>query len=265
MKIRLKPIATIGVPVLALVLSILTVGLIGGATPVWGATVHTETVKFPSGKGTGSGFLAVPEKTGRYGAIVVAPEWWGLTDWVKEQTEKLATEGYIVLAVDFYDGKVASDATQAAELNGALTQDAAESDLEAALRYLAARQDVDRSHVAALGWGMGGGYVLRLAMHVPQLAACIVNYAPLPTDPNDVQLIFSPMLGNFGAEDHGVTPADVSAFEKVLKGLQRRVDIKIYDGAGHAFENPASESGYQPEAAADAWSRTIAFLNKTMK
>jgi carboxymethylenebutenolidase len=97
------------------------------------------------------------------------------------------------------------------------------------------------------------------------MSACIVNYGPLPTDPNDVQVIYSPVLGNFGADDHGVTPVDVRAFEKVLKNMQHRVDIKIYDGAGHAFENPASGSAYRPEAAADAWMRTIDFLNKTMK
>jgi carboxymethylenebutenolidase len=255
MKLSVKAVAAMGV------FALLTLA----AAPSWAEGARTETVKYPNGKGTSSGFLAVPEKTGRYGAIVVAPEWWGLTDWVKEQTEKLAAEGYIVLAVDFYDGKVASDAAQAGDLSGGLTQGAAEDDLEAAVRYLGTRQDVDRGHLAAVGWGMGGGYVLRLAMRVPQLAACIVNYSPLPTDPNDVQVIFAPVLGNFGAEDHGVTPADVNAFEKVLKGLQRRVDIKIYAGAGHAFENPASGDAYRPEDAADAWSRTIAFLNKTMK
>ena len=247
------------------VLVLLTLALLLGAAPARAQGPHTETVQFPNGKGTTSGFVAVPVKTGRYAAIIVAPEWFGLTDWVKEQTEKLAGEGYIVLAVDMYGGKVASDATQAGELSGALSQDTAVGDLKAAYDYLAARQDVDRGHIAAIGWGMGAGYVLRLAMRVPQLAACIVSYAPLPTDPNDVQVIYAPVLGSFGAEDHGVTPADVNAFEKTLKNLQRRVEIKIYPGAGHGFENPASGAGYNADATADVWTRTIAFLNKTMK
>jgi len=239
--------------------------LLSAAAPARAEGPRTETVQFPNGKGTLSGFLAAPEKTGRYGAIIVAPEWWGLTDWVKEQTEKLAAAGYIALAVDLYDGKVATDATQAGELSGALTQDAAVNDLKSAYLYLSTRQDVDHDRIAAIGWGMGAGYVLRLAMLAPRMAACIVNYGPLPTDPNDVQTIFAPLLGNFGADDHGITPTDVNAFEKLLKSMQRRVDIKIYDGAGHAFENPASGAAYRPDAAADAWSRTIAFLNKFMK
>src|SRR5580698_1398364 len=95
---------------------------------------HGEMVQFPNvqnRKGMVSGYLATPAKPGRYGGIVVAPEWWGLTDWVKEQTGKLAAEGYVVLAVDFYDGKVASDATEAGELSGALAQDVAIADLQA--------------------------------------------------------------------------------------------------------------------------------------
>lgn len=242
--------------------------LFGAAASARADDSHGGMVQFPnvpSGKGMLSGYLATPVKQGRYAALVVAPEWWGLTDWVKEQTGKLAAEGYVVLAVDFYGGKVASDATEAGDLSGALTQDAAITDLQAGLQYLLARQDVDRGHMAALGWGMGAGYVLRLATRESLLAAVVVNYGPLPTDPNDVQFIVSPLLGNFGAEDRGVTPADVKTFEKVLKSLGRRVDLKIYDGAGNAFENPASGSAYRPEAAADAWSRTIGFLNKTMK
>src|SRR5580698_11211515 len=86
---------------------------------------NTETVQFLNGTQTVSGFLATPEKPGRYPALVVIHEWWGLTDWVKEQTAKLAAEGYVVLAVDPYGGKVATDATQASELSGGLTQDAA--------------------------------------------------------------------------------------------------------------------------------------------
>ena len=73
----------------------------------------TETVTFPNGTGTVSGFLATPEKPGRYPALVVIHEWWGLTDWVKEQTQKLADQGYVALAVDLYRGKVTSDPEEA--------------------------------------------------------------------------------------------------------------------------------------------------------
>jgi carboxymethylenebutenolidase len=111
---------------------------------------------------------------------------------------------------------------------------------------------------------MGGGLALQLAIHQPRLAAVVVNYGALPTDPNDMQQIGAAVLGNFGADDKGITPADVQAFEKTMKGLNRRIDVKVYPGAGHAFENPNNTNGYRPEAAADAWKRTLAFLHSVL-
>ncbi len=138
-------------------------------------------------------------------------------------------------------------------------------DVAAAYDYLTTRKDVDRDHIGAIGWDMGGGYALKLAISQPRLGACVVNYGTLPTDPNDIQQIFAPVLGNFAALDRGVQPSDVASFEKTMKNLSRRIDIKIYDGARHGFQNPDNKDTYQPEAAADAWARSVAFLNKSLK
>jgi carboxymethylenebutenolidase len=224
----------------------------------------TETVQFPNGSSTVSGFLATPEKPGRYPALVVVHEWWGLTDWVKDETTKLAGLNYVALAVDLYRGKVTSDPEEAHELMRGLPADRAVSDLKAAFAYLAQRKDVDKDHIGSIGWCMGGGYSLQLAIHEPHLAACVVNYGALPTDPNDIQQIFAPVLGNFGANDRGITPDDVHDFEKAMRNMNRRIDIKIYDGAGHAFENPTNTAGYRADAAADAWNRTVNFLNRAL-
>ena len=224
----------------------------------------TETVSFPNGTGTVSGFLATPAAPGRYPALVVIHEWWGLTDWVKEQTRKLAEQGYVALAVDLYRGQVTSDPEVAHELMRGLPADRAVSDLKAGFAYLATRKDVDRGHIGSIGWCMGGGFSLQLAIHEPHLAACVVNYGALPTDPNDLQQIYAPILGSFGAEDRGITPRDVADFEKTMKNMNRRVDLKEYDGAGHGFENSTNANAYRPEAAADAWARTITFLNKAL-
>jgi carboxymethylenebutenolidase len=246
-------------------LAIVALGLLAAIVTVRADAPKTETVQFPNATGAVSGFLAVPDKPGRYPALVVIHEWWGLTDWVKEQTQKLAEQGYIALAVDLYRGKVTADPEVAHELMRGLPQDRAVSDLKAAFAYLGTRKDVDRDHIGSIGWCMGGGFSLQLAIHEPRLAACVVNYGALPTDPNDMQQIGAPILGSFGADDRGITPADVQAFEKTMQGMSRRIDVKIYDGAGHGFENSTNTAGYRPEAAADAWARTVAFLNKTMR
>jgi carboxymethylenebutenolidase len=244
--------------------AVFLIGLFAAILAARIADPKTEMVKFPSGKDTIEGFLAVPEQPGRYPGVIVIHEWWGLNDWVKEQTVKIAEQGYVVLAVDLYRGKTATDPNEAHELMRGLPQDRAVRDMQAAFDYLAARKDVN-GRIGSVGWCMGGGYSLQLAIHQPRLSACVVNYGALPTDPNDIQQIGAPVLGNFGGQDHGITPADVKAFQKSLTALGRYVDIKIYDDAGHAFENPNNQAGYKPADAADAWARTIAFLKKTLR
>jgi carboxymethylenebutenolidase len=137
--------------------------------------------------------------------------------------------------------------------------------LKAAFEYLAGRPDVDPKHISSMGWSMGGGLALQLAIHEPQLAACVVNYGSLPTEPVEIKKVNAQVLGIFGSLDRGIPPDKVRAFEKVMSDVQKPVDIKIYDGAGHAFENPANKSGYRPEAAADAWIRTLTFLDQAKK
>ena len=245
--------------------AIAALGLLAAIVTVRADAPKTETVQFPDGTTTISGFLAVPDKPGRYPALVVVHEWWGLTDWVKEQTEKLAAEGYIALAVDMYRGQVTDDPEVAHELMRGLPEDRAVSNLKAGYAYLASRKDVDHDHIGAIGWCMGGGFALQLAIHEPHLAACVVNYGALPTDPNDIQQIGAPVLGSFGAEDRGITPADVQAFEKTMKAMNKRIFVKVYDGAGHGFENSTNTTSYREDSASDAWARTITFLNKTLK
>jgi len=111
---------------------------------------------------------------------------------------------------------------------------------------------------------MGGAFALQLAIHEPQLSACVVNYGTLPTDPVDIKQIKAPVLGNFGALDRGIPPAEVRAFERVMKSLNKSVDIKIYIGAGHAFQNPDDQRDYRPEDSADSWQRILAFFAQAM-
>ena len=225
----------------------------------------TENVRFKSGNETISGFLALPDSPGPHPGLVVIHEWWGLNDWVKEQAQKFAGQGYAALAVDLYLGKVATDPGTAHELMRGMPQDRAIRDMKAAFAYLETRPEVDKNKIGSVGWCMGGGLSLQLAIHEPKLAACVLNYGSMPTDAADIAKIKAPILGNFGAEDQGITPDDVHAFEKAMKTAHKSIDVKIYDGAGHAFQNPNNKGGYRPEAAADAWARMVAFLGKTLQ
>ena len=229
------------------------------------AAVTTQTVSYKSGDETVSGYLALPAGRGRHPGLVVIHEWWGLNDQIKDEARKFAAEGYVALAVDLYRGKVATTAEEAHELMRGEPDDRGLRDLEAAFAYLSARHDVKADKIGSVGWCMGGGWSIKLAMSEPKLAACAVNYGSLPTDPANIEKIKAPVLGNFGADDRGITPDPVHAFDAKMKAAGKSCDVKIYDGAGHAFENPNNKDGYRPVATADAWARMSAFFKKTLQ
>ena len=224
----------------------------------------TETVNYKSGNDTISGYLATPGTPGRHPALVVIHEFFGLSDWVKEQDQKLADEGYIALAVDLYRGTLTTDPKVAAGLSRDLPRDRAVQDMKAAVDYLISRPDVDKSKIGAIGWCMGGGYALMLAVNESRLAADVVFYGAMPTEPESIRAIRAPVLGNFGGTDQVIKPEAVHQFESAMKQAGKSSDIKIYDGAGHGFGNP-SNPNYNAEAAQDAWNRTVKFFAKTLK
>ena len=224
-----------------------------------------KEVSYKSGDETVTGMLYTPSGSGPFPGIVVIHEWWGLNDWVKEQASKLADQGYVALAVDLYRGKVADNPNTAHELMRGVPEDRAARDLHAAVEYLKSQSNVKKDRIGSIGWCMGGGYSLNVALAEPTLAATVINYGHLATDPGALQKIHAAILGNFGGKDQGIPPEDVKKFEDALKKDGKQVDIKIYPDAGHAFENPNNKGGYRPEDAADAWQRTVTFLNDTLK
>jgi carboxymethylenebutenolidase len=227
--------------------------------------VTPTEVTYKSGDETVKGLLYTPVGKGPFPGIVVIHEWWGLNDWVKEQAAKLAAQGYAALAIDLYRGKVAENSDTAHELSRGVPEDRAQRDLHAAVEFLKSQPNIRKDRIASIGWCMGGGYSLDVALQEPTLAATVINYGHLSTDPAAIQKIHAAILGNFGGQDKGIPPDDVKKFEETLKQAGKRADIKIYPDAGHAFENPNNKNGYRAADAADAWQRTVKFLNETLK
>jgi carboxymethylenebutenolidase len=225
----------------------------------------SKEVSYKSGDETVKGLLYTPAGKGPFPGIVVMHEWWGLNDWVKEQAGKLADQGYAALAIDLYRGKVADNPDTAHQLMRGVPEDRAARDLHAAFEFLRSQPNVRKDRIGSIGWCMGGGYSLNLALNEPALTAAVINYGHLATDPAALQKINAAILGNFGGQDKGIPPEDVKKFEETLKKQGKKVDVKIYPDAGHAFQNPNNKEGYRPEDTADAWQRTVAFLNDTLK
>jgi carboxymethylenebutenolidase len=225
-----------------------------------------KPVSYKSGEETVSGYLSLPAGAGKHPALVVIHEWWGLNDWVRAKADRFARDGYVALAVDFYRGKSAgTDPDLAHQLMRGLPEDRAIRDLKAAFDFLAGRSDVDVSRIGSIGWCMGGGYSLALAVEEPTLAACVINYGRLVTDPATIAKIHAPLLGNFGGEDQGIPPSSVEAFEKAARVAGKSVDFKIYPGAGHGFASSPDPKVYKPTEARDADARTDAFFSKYLK
>ena len=230
-----------------------------------GFAADGKSVSYKSGDETVNGTLYRPAGKGPFPALIVIHEWWGLNDWVKEQASKFADEGYVALAVDLYRGKVADNADLAHELMRGVPEDRATRDLKAAYDFLSAQPDVKKDRIGSIGWCMGGGYSLDVALAEPHLAADVINYGHLATDPDQLKKIQAPILGLFGGQDRGITPEDVKKFQQAMEKLGKKIDVKIYPDAGHAFENPNNKQGYRAEDTSDAWQRTVAFLASTLK
>lgn len=230
------------------------------------AEVKGKMVTFKSGEEEIKGFLAEPEGKGPFPAIVVIQEWWGLTDWIKDNAKRLAAQGYVCLAPDLYRGKVATKPATARELMQGMPQDRALRDLKAAVDALAANPKVDRNRIGSIGWCMGGGLSLQLALRDKRDRACAMCYGRVVTDADKLKALNGPVLGIFGAEDRGIPPAAVRKFEGALKEAGKKVErISIFPNAGHGFMRDGGNRAYNAEAAKEAWSEIDKFFAKTLK
>ena len=223
-------------------------------------------VTFTQGSTKVSGYLAIPAGEGTHPAVIVIQEWWGLDDWVKQQADNLSREGYLAFAPDLYKGKVAKTSEDAHQYMSGLSEDEAIQILRASADFLRSRSDVRAHAVGVIGWCMGGKYSIRLAAADPGIRAAVMYYGAPITEPATIRQIQAAVLGNFGAEDKGPTPAQVNAFRAALQKAGKRVDFKIYPKAHHAFANVNNPwGGYNEVAAKDAWARTLAFFRKELK
>lgn len=194
-------------------------------------------------------------------AIIVFHEWWGLNDNVRAMADRLAGEGYIVLAVDLFGGKTATSPEQARQQMSTVVEDSkpAAENIRQAFEFVNTTAGAPRT--GSLGWCFGGGWSLNTAILFPdELDATVIYYGQVTDDEERLRNISSPILGLFGAEDKGINVESVQAFEAALERLRKNHEIHIYPGADHAFANPTGNA-YNAEVAEDAWRRTLDFLS----
>jgi carboxymethylenebutenolidase len=224
-----------------------------------------QNVTFESNGSTAHGYLALPDG-GSGPGVVVIQEWWGLTSHIADVANRLAAEGFVALAPDLYGGVTTHDAGEATKLMQDLPVDQAARDLGGAVDYLMGHDAVTSSTIGAVGFCMGGGFVLVLAAQQgDKIGAAVSFYGLLGEEYPSFENLSAPLLGHFGEQDEWQSTDQVRELAATIERQSGRTpDFRFYP-AGHAFVNNENLIGtYDPEQAAAAWDATVKFLREQL-
>jgi carboxymethylenebutenolidase len=216
-----------------------------------------------------AGYLATPTDTEqdvlKWGGVLVIHENRGLTEHIKDVVRRVAKAGYVGLGVDLVSREGGSaahpDESERTAILSRLSTDQLLADLSKGLDYLKSRDDVEPSKLAALGFCFGGGMTWRIATKRPDLKAAVPFYGPNPPL-EDVPNIKAAVLGIYGGNDTRIT-GQAPDLEEALKKAGVTYEMKIFEGADHAFHNDTG-ARYKPDAAKEAWEQTLAWLGTHM-
>jgi carboxymethylenebutenolidase len=211
-------------------------------------------------------FLARPEDSSKsYPGILVIHEIFGLTDHIRDITRRFAKEGYAALAVDLFSGRnkaLCMARFIMAVLSGSTGHEGIR-DLEAALRHLSGLPRVNPKRIGAIGFCMGGGFAIVLACRDKKEKRILKAIAPFyAMNPKPLEQVagICPLVGSYPEKDFTAKKAQALDLKLTEYGVEH--DIKIYPGAKHGFMAEERKATFAPEAAQDAWKRTIDFFSK---
>ena len=226
----------------------------------------SEMVQYPGKAGNVKAYLSRPKNGSKLGAVIVIHENRGLVDHIKDVTRRFAKDGFAALGVDLLSRIGGSDrfktGEEAIEAIKKITGDMVVEDLTSAVAYLK-KQSFVNGKVGVVGYCWGGGQSLNCATKCKELNAAVVYYGRNPDPLDSVQNIPCPLLGNYGGDDPNIMPG-VEPLKAALTKCGKGFDIKVYPGAKHAFNNNTNPDRYHPEAAKDAWTRTVNFFKKNL-
>ncbi|MEP6465274.1 MAG: dienelactone hydrolase family protein [Parafilimonas sp.] len=223
-------------------------------------SINGNDITFKTADGTDAhGWMVKASKPTNY-YIFVIHEWWGLNDYIKQQTEKLSNElGVNAIAIDLYDNKVATTPEEAGKLIQAVKPERAMNIIKGAFTYAGSN-----AKVFTIGWCFGGGWSLQTAIAGgSQVLGCVMYYGMPETDVDKLKTLHCDVIGFFGNKDKWITPKVVEDFKANMKAADKNLTTYEYD-ADHAFANPSSANNNK-EAAADAYVKTITFIKERMK
>ena len=212
------------------------------------------------------GYFVYPESmVAPLPGIIMIHEWWGLNEPVKQSAAKLASAGYIVLAIDLFDGDDAIPHAQAAALSRRLLDDPAAADANIIAAHEFLRQAAGAPAVGVIGWSMGGYWSLKSTRLLEdKIAAAVVYYGQLDEDDEKIAAISAPVQALYAGDDRSIPPQTVRNFRERADALNKEIDVYIYPGVKHGFANP-DDPRHDADTAAKAWARTFSFLEQHLK
>ncbi|MBI3517930.1 MAG: dienelactone hydrolase family protein [Bacteroidetes bacterium] len=193
--------------------------------------------------------------------IFVIHEWWGLNDYVKQESEKwFTTLGNVnVIAIDLYDKQVATNRDSAAKYMGMVKTERAEAIIKGALAYVG-----PKAHIATVGWCFGGGWSLQTSLLAgKQAKVCVMYYGAPEENTTKLSKLNAPVLFVWPEQDKWINKDVVTKFETNMKATKKSLQVKSYD-ADHAFANPSNPK-YSKAFADDAFMNASTFVKSNLK
>lgn len=206
------------------------------------------------------GYEAVPA-SGSGPGVLVLHAWWGLNDFFKGFCDRLAAEGFVVVAPDLWGGTVATTVEEAERLIGHESESMFQTVADA-LDHLAAHPAVRSEALGVVGFSMGAAWALTLASAREQLAAAVIFYGTYIVDFTTARAAFQ---GHFAPGDPWEPDEGVAQLEAAMGEAGREVQLHRYPGTGHWFFEADRPDAYDAAAAELAWERTVSFLRERLE
>jgi len=232
------------------------------------ALISTD-VKYAAPDGVSiNAYVTRPKGDGRRPAVIVVSDNGGLEDHNRDTGRKLAKAGYVAIVPDVLsrDGGTSSFTSReaVAKAISQINDDNLMKDLLGAHNYIKGQSFVQANKIGVIGFCWGGGKTLLFTTQNKDLAATVIYYGPIPKDLDSVRNITAPVLGNYGELDKPIS-SQVPRLAEEMKKYGKSFDYKIYPDAPHAFNSDTRPDRYRPEAAKDAWGRTLEFFKKNLQ
>ena len=218
-------------------------------------------IEFKTPDGTAGHGFEIKSATPSTKYLFVIHEWWGLNDYIKKEAATYAKElpGVNVIAVDLYDGKVATTPDEAGKYMGEVKTERAVAILKGAQMYAG-----PKAQFASVGWCFGGGWSLQEALlGGKKTVGCVMYYGMPEKDVAKLKTLNTDVLGIFASQDKWINPEVVGQFKKDMAAAGKKVTVESYD-ADHAFANPSNPK-FNQEYAAKAHDQALTYLRGKFK